>query len=213
MQLLKSVSDSPAYHCALEACFLAEHPAREVLLFYINRPSVIVGRNQCIEAEVDVAYCRSNGIEIVRRLSGGGTVYHDYGNINYAFITDKGLTPVLDTDFTVPVLAALQSFGIVTTVGIRKELLVNGKKISGTASHVTRDRVLFHGTLLHCTDFKRMSHALQGNQALRGKKVASISSPVINIADLTGTTESTAEFLGRLLNFFSAYYHVEPVEF
>lgn len=96
MLLLRSISDSPAFNCALEEYLLTERPAGDVLLFYINRPSVIVGRNQRIEAEVDTGYCCEHGIEVVRRLSGGGTVFHDYGNINYAFIADKGSVPVLD---------------------------------------------------------------------------------------------------------------------
>lgn len=94
MLLLRSISDSPAFNCALEEYLLTERPAGDVLLFYINRPSVIVGRNQRIEAEVDTGYCCEHGIEVVRRLSGGGTVFHDYGNINYAFIADKGSVPV-----------------------------------------------------------------------------------------------------------------------
>ncbi|MDR3267536.1 MAG: lipoate--protein ligase family protein [Tannerella sp.] len=213
MLLLKSTSDAPAHNCALEASFLTTEPlAREALLFYINRPAVLVGRNQCIEAEVDTAYCRAHGIEIIRRISGGGAVYHDYGNINYAFICDRGATPLLDMDFATPVMAALQSFGIRATVGARKELLVNGRKISGTASHMTRGRLLFHGTLLHRTHPEHLSCALQGNPALRGRCVASIPSPVANLSDLTGTTETTMEFLARLIRFFSVYYDTEPME-
>ena len=95
VRLVRSISDSPVLNGLLEEHLLTERPLGDVLLFYINRPSVIVGRNQRIEAEVDTDYCLRHGIEIVRRLSGGGTVYHDYGNINYAFIVDKDERPVL----------------------------------------------------------------------------------------------------------------------
>jgi lipoate-protein ligase A len=206
MLLQRSLSDSPAANGALEERLLTAHPRQDVLLFYINRPSVIVGRNQQIEAEVNTAYCRAHGIEIVRRISGGGTVYHDCGNINYAFICNRGTTPALDMDFATPILAALQSTGVAATVGVRKELRVDGKKISGAASHITRDRILFHGTLLHRTDLNRLSRALQGNPALRGRSVASVPDPVINIADITGGTETTEGFLDKLLAFFSEYY-------
>lgn len=162
MLLLRSISDSPAFNCALEEYLLTERPAGDVLLFYINRPSVIVGRNQRIEAEVDTGYCCEHGIEVVRRLSGGGTVFHDYGNINYAFIADKGLRPGARPDFGVPIVAALRANGIEATVGARKELLAAGYKISGTASHVTRTSQLFHGTLLHRTDLERLDYTLRG---------------------------------------------------
>ena len=211
MLLLRSISDSPAFNCALEEYLLKERPAGDVLLFYINRPSVIVGRNQRIEAEVDTGYCCEHGIEVVRRLSGGGTVFHDYGNINYAFIADKGSVPVLDRDFGVPIVAALRANGIEATIGARKELLAAGYKISGTASHVTRTSQLFHGTLLHRTDLERLDYTLRGDRSLRGKSVASVPSPVTNIASITGTEETTETFLSRLTDFLSAYYDCDPI--
>ncbi|MDR1103266.1 MAG: lipoate--protein ligase family protein, partial [Tannerella sp.] len=156
MLLLRSMSDAPSQNSALERRFLSEQPgAPDLLLFYINRPSVIAGRNQLIEAEADVTYCREQGIEVFRRISGGGTVYQDYGNINYAFICGKTDVSFLDMDFATPVTDALRAFGITATVGKRKELLVDGRKISGTASHIARNRILFHGTLLHRTDLCR----------------------------------------------------------
>jgi len=206
MKILRSDSDSPACNCELEQQLITEHPFTEdVLLFYINRPSVIVGKNQVIDAEIDREYCKNNGIDIVRRISGGGTVYHDYGNINYAFIITRGEGQALDRDFTAPIITALKSLGVEACVGQRRELLVNGRKISGTASLVTRDRILFHGTLLHCANLERMSLALRGDLSKRGKAVASIRSETVNIADITGSTETTEEFLKRLTDFFRSY--------
>jgi len=206
MKILRSMSDLPAYHCDLEKQLLAERSGEDVLLLYINRPSVIVGRNQQVEAEVDVSYCERHGIEIIKRISGGGTVYHDYGNINYAFIVDRGLIPAMDMDFTSPVLKALQSTGVSATVGARKELLVGGRKISGTASLVTGKRILFHGTLLHRTNLNHLSLALQGNPSKRGKHIASVPSGVMNLSEITGKDEDTNDFMERLLVFFSEYY-------
>jgi lipoate-protein ligase A len=204
------MSDSPAYHCDLEKQLLAERPGEDVLLLYINRPSVIVGRNQQVEAEVDVSYCERHGIEIIKRISGGGAVYHDYGNINYAFIVDRGVTPVMDMDFASPILKALQSVGVAATVGARKELLVGGRKISGTASFVTGNRILFHGTLLHHTDLNRLSLALQGKPSKRGKHIASVPAGVMNLSEITGKDESTSDFLHRIYNFLTAYYTAFP---
>lgn len=212
MLLIKSISDDPVYNAGLEKKYLTEHPAQEVLLFYINRPAVIVGRNQCIEAEANTPYCRQHNIEIVKRISGGGTVYHDYGNINYAFIIPKGNIPVLEMDFATPIIKALHSFGINAAVGQRKELLVDNKKISGTASHVTRDRILFHGTLLHHTDLSHLKYALQGTPSVRGKSVASIPSPVINLTEITKTNETTQDFLEKIISFFERDYCTQTIK-
>ncbi|MDR2120030.1 MAG: lipoate--protein ligase family protein [Tannerella sp.] len=207
MKLLQSLSDDPAHHCNLEKQLLTAHPSDDgdVLLLYINRPSVIVGRHQQIEAEVDVRYCRRHGIEIVRRISGGGAVYHDYGNINYAFVVDRGATPVMDADFASPIIAALRAVGVDATAGARRELLVGGKKISGTASFVTAGRILFHGTLLHRTDLARLARALNGDPEKRGKHIASVQAEVMNLSEITGDTEPTDEFLRRLIRFLSGY--------
>ena len=103
-----------------------------------------------VAAEIDGDFCRAHGIEVVRRLSGGGAVYHDLGNINYAFVSNKEASPVLDRDFLRPVVTLLQVLDVEATAGKRKELLAGGRKISGTASHVTRNRQLFHGTNRPC---------------------------------------------------------------
>ena len=194
MRLVRSISDSPVLNGLLEEHLLTERPLGDVLLFYINRPSVIVGRNQRIEAEVDTDYCLRHGIEIVRRLSGGGTVYHDYGNINYAFIVDKDERPVLDRDFATPIIDALRPLGVEAVSGERKE------------PHVASTRILFHGTLLHRTDLGALDRALRGDVSKRGRKVASVPSPVMNLATLTGEQETTEHFLGRLIGFFENYY-------
>jgi lipoate-protein ligase A len=88
---------------------------------------------------------------------------------------------------------------------------VDGRKISGTASHIARNRILFHGTLLHRTDLCRMSRALQGDPTLRGRCIASVPAPVVNLSDLTGSSESTDLFLKQLLLFFEDYYGVQTV--
>jgi lipoate-protein ligase A len=206
MRVMRSASDSPAYHCELERQLLAARPGEDVLLLYVNRPSVIVGRHQQIEAEVDVAYCRRHGIEIVRRISGGGAVYHDRGNINYAFVVDRGATPALEMDFASPVQAALRLFGIAATVGARRDLWVDGRKISGTASFVTADRILFHGTLLHRTDLTHLARALHGDPAKRGRHIASVPARVMNLSEMAGPECSTEQFMDMLFAFFVSYY-------
>ncbi len=208
MQLILSPWNLPQCNCALEEYLLTERPG-DVLLLYINRPSVIVGRNQTLEAEVDLAYCRQEGIPVLKRLSGGGTVYHDEGNINYAFFGDKTETPILDRDFSTPIIRALAQLGVSAQMGSRRELLCDGRKISGTASHITRHRWLFHGTLLHHTDLKRLDRIRQGDPTRRGKGVASVPSPVVNICQYSGAEESTEDFFKRLTDVFLQQYGLE----
>jgi len=212
MLLFRSLFDSPVFNFALEKNFLTSPFKEDVLLFYINRPSVIVGRNQSVEAEVNTVYCKTHGIEIVKRISGGGTVYHDYGNINYAFIIKKRAISVSDIDFATPIITALGLLGIRAITGARKELLVDGKKISGTSSHTTRDRILFHGTLLHHTNLIHLSEALNGDPSRRGRHVASVPANVMNLSEITGTNETTEQFLDKLLKHFKIYYKTDKIQ-
>ncbi|MDR1562039.1 MAG: lipoate--protein ligase family protein [Dysgonamonadaceae bacterium] len=200
MFLIKSPSTEPQYNKVLEKQLL-ERNNKDILLFYINKPSVIVGRNQQIEAEADIEYCRRNNIEIIRRLSGGGAVYHDFGNINYSIIVTKTKDYPLDCDFWQPVVEALQVIGVPVSVGLRRELLVDGRKISGTASIVTGNRILFHGTLLHRVNLGNLSSALQGDRSKGGRGVPSVPSEVMNLSEITGKEESTEEFLERIIRY------------
>jgi len=208
MEIIVSTTTRPESNLAEERRLFMELSGRDVLFLYINDPSVIVGRNQLPEAEADLAYCFEQGIPVIKRLSGGGTVYHDRGNINYSFIVDAGKERILDRDFSEPVIDALHTFGIEAVRGERKELLVDGKKISGTASHISRGRQLFHGTLLFDTDLERMHHALNGNKTLRGKHVASVPSPVMNIRALLAEKTTAPEFMERLADFFDGYFNI-----
>ena len=205
MRIVKSESHDAACNCELEKRLLTE-TADEILLFYINSPSVVVGRNQSIEAEADTEYCLWHGIAIVRRISGGGAVYHDEGNINYAFIGNKGEKLLLDNDLLRPIIDALADFGVRATEGKRRELLVDGLKISGTASYATKGRQLFHGTILHNTGLSAMRHALRGDASKRGKRIASVPSAVMNLNTLPGLDIPTGEFLEKLICFFEGYY-------
>ncbi|MDR3366832.1 MAG: lipoate--protein ligase family protein [Prevotellaceae bacterium] len=203
MQIIRSPWSNPFRNCALEASLLKEC-SDNVLLLYINSPSVIVGRHQTVAAEVDEKFCAENNIPIVRRISGGGAVYHDEGNVNYAFIvnnTDGALELALDYAFIAPIVAALRALGLDAVVGDRKEIRCGGYKVSGTASHVSGSRQLFHGTLLYNTNLQQMERALKGNPALRGKGIPSIPDKVANIAPLLPVRESTEQFLLRIADF------------
>ncbi|MDR2814059.1 MAG: lipoate--protein ligase family protein [Prevotellaceae bacterium] len=211
MQIMRSLWNDSARNCALEERLLKER-SDDTLLLYINSPSVVVGRHQTIAAEVDEQFCAERHIPVVRRISGGGAVYHDEGNINYAFIVNTGGALALDRDFTAPMVAALRAFGLDAVAGSRKEIRCGGYKISGTASHVSGSRQLFHGTLLHNANLQWLERALKGNPALRKKGIPSIPDKVANIAPLLPAHETTEQFLRRIADFLRREFQMaEPL--
>lgn len=142
--------DDPRMNLALEEYALRHLDLTHTyLLLYINRPSVIVGRNQNPFQEINSEYIAERGISVVRRLSGGGAVYHDLGNLNYSFITryDRGDLNNFKK-FTAPVIAALRRMGVPAELNPRNDIVANGKKISGTAQYANGKGILTHGTLL-----------------------------------------------------------------
>jgi lipoate---protein ligase len=182
MELIVSENHDPAIHLALEEYLF--HQSTEFALFYVNAPSVIIGSNQIWENEVNEIFCKEHNIPILRRISGGGAVYHDYGNLNYCFITNKtGKKTDLNGEFLKPVIVALTIFGCQPMVGQRKDLwLPDGYKFSGTASHVTANRVLHHGTILYDTELDKLTGALSSEKKnMEVKGIASVPSPVKNI--------------------------------
>lgn len=185
MKIFVSDRRDPAYHLALEE-YLFYQEKEEFALFYVNSPSVIIGCNQVWENEVDADYCTQQGIPVLRRMSGGGAVYHDSGNLNYSFITNQSDNRTsLSAEFLQPVVAALTHFGFQAVVGKRKDLwLPDGNKISGTASHIAAKRELHHGTLLYNSDLDKLAGALNPvKKEQKTKGIASVPSPVKNIID------------------------------
>ena len=179
--------------------------SEEVVLFYVNDSAVVVGRNQTIEAEVDLDYCQRYDIEVVRRLSGGGAVYHDCGNLNYAIICNGGERP-LDRDYTEPIVWALRALGVDAVTGSRGEITVDGVKISGSASMVRRERVLFHGTLLFDANLQMLNAALRGDETRRGKGIKSVHSQVGNLKPLLAHIPTITHFTQLLRSAVEIYY-------
>lgn len=206
MRIIVSNSRNAAENLALEQQLLLE--PESVVLLYVNDKSVIVGRNQTIEAEVDCAYCKRHDIDIVRRESGGGAVYHDCGNVNYAFIVDADKNP-LDRDYTEPIVWALRELGVDAVAGRRGEILVGGAKVSGSASMVKRSRVLFHGTLLFDSDLQMLDKALRGDESLRGKGVKSVRSTVCNLKPLLPNVPDISHFITELFSLLKRYYDMK----
>jgi lipoate-protein ligase A len=192
MRFVLSRLTEPGFHLAAEE-YLFLRQSEEILFLYLNEPCVVVGCNQSMLAEADTEYCASQGIGLYRRLSGGGAVYHDLGNLNFCFIHNRvpGESP-LGAAFLEPIIAALQSMDIPVTMGSRKDLwLPGGLKVSGTASHVGKLRELHHGTLLYDASLDQLVRCLTPHSSGKIKAaVASVPSPV-------GTIRSFLQERGR----------------
>ena len=183
MTIIFSQSNSPTFNLAAEE-YLFSTRTDDVLFLYVNEPSAIIGSHQIIQNEVDLSFCKKNHILIVRRMSGGGAVYHDLGNLNFCFISNKSEgKSILNGDFLLPIIDILSLFGIPVVMGKRMDLWLQEQyKITGTASHVSKNRVLQHGTLLYDTDLEKLQKTLtvkEKNNNLKG--IASVPSRVNNI--------------------------------
>lgn len=176
----------PHVNLALEEYVLRHRfPGEDCLLFYVNAPSIIIGRNQNTVEEVNEATVRARGIHVVRRISGGGAVYHDLGNLNFSFIT--AYTPERFNrydQFLGPVIAELRDLGVPAELGGRNDIVADGRKISGNAQFTTAGRMFSHGTLLYDTDLDAVAAALTpkpGKVESKGHK--SVRSRVANIRE------------------------------
>lgn len=200
MYCIISPYDNPYFNLASEE-YLLKRFDREVFLLYVNQPSIVVGKHQNTMAEINFPWVQERDILVARRISGGGTVYHDEGNLNFAFFQTGREGDLVNYGRAMkPVLAALRDMGLKVRMGERNELLLKGKKISGTASHVYKDRVLHHGTLLFSSEMKDLKAALKTNQKpYLDRAVRSVSSPVTNISEHLDRPLDMEQFSQELL--------------
>ena len=173
-----------AWNLAAEQYVFDELPNdRSYLMLWQNKNAIIVGKYQNTVAEINAEYVKERGIQVVRRLSGGGAVYHDLGNLNFSFITDASGSGKIDFQgFCLPVIRILRSFGVPAELNGRNDLTVEGKKFSGNAQYIRKGRVLHHGTILFDSDLEAVGRALQADtEKLENKGVASVRSRVTNL--------------------------------
>ena len=156
---------------------------RAYCLLWQNRSAVVIGKYQNTLAEINLPFVEENGIQVVRRLSGGGAVYHDLGNLNYSFIADAGDTGTLDFQlFCAPVVRTLAALGVQAEVNGRNDITIEGRKFSGNAQYLRGGRILHHGTLLFDSDLSVVARALQvDEEKIRAKGLRSVRSRVTNI--------------------------------
>ncbi len=198
----KGIHD-PRINLAIEEYLLKTMDVEKdpVLLFYINQPSIIIGKNQNTIEEINTDYVEDNGIIVVRRLSGGGAVYHDLGNLNYSFITkDDGDSFMNYKKFTQPVVDALAKMGVHAELSGRNDILAEGRKVSGNAQFSTKGRMFSHGTLMFDTEIDAVVSALKVKKdKIESKGIKSIRSRVANISEFLKDKMTVEEFRLEIL--------------
>ncbi|MBQ9545432.1 MAG: lipoate--protein ligase [Clostridia bacterium] len=201
----------PGFNLACEEYFLKDS-GEDVFMLWRNSPVVVIGKNQNVYDEVDLDFAAAHSVGVIRRITGGGAVYHDTGNVNYSYITSRSSARPLDFDFfTRPMIAALDSLGITSTLSGRNDLLCGEYKISGSAQFSTEKRTLHHGTLLFDVDMDTLAGVLKPPAAkLASKHIASVRSRVSNLRTLyPSVADSTEDFMSLLGEKLSAHLGCE----
>lgn len=212
MLFLQPPHQDPFYHLAAEE-YLLKHSGEDVFMLWRSDPVVVVGKHQNALAEINYRYTRIRNIRVARRLTGGGTVYHDPGNINFTFIRQGEPGKLVDFgSFIEPITAFLGTLGIEAIRGPKNEILVRGNKISGNAEHVYRNKVLHHGTLLFKADLETLRESIKPGQGrFVDRAVQSNRSSVMNLAGLLDPSIDIVEFCHRMMQFMASKFGGGPL--
>jgi len=207
---IDNTNTSPFYNLALEQtifdCLDKKH---SYCTLWQNYNSVIVGKYQNTAAEIFKPFIEANGINVVRRLSGGGAVYHDLGNINFTFITDADSDGLNFSAFCLPVKEALLSFGVPAEISGRNDIVIEGKKISGNAQYIIGKRVMHHGTLLYDTNLDMLEKALSADGNIQSKGIKSVRSRVTNIKPYMKNDLPVEDFFKTLKEFLVKSFNMQ----
>ena len=209
MKYIVNKSHNPAYNIALEAYAFRElRDEDELFILWINEPTIVIGKHQNAIEEINKAYTDKHGIHVVRRLSGGGAVYHDLNNLNYTIISNKAEEGAFDfKTFSQPVIETLADLGVTATFTGRNDLDINGKKFCGNAQAYYKGRMMHHGCLLFDVDMTVLGNALQvSKDKIESKGVKSVRARVTNILDELPEKITVQEFSERLLDKMKASY-------
>lgn len=203
MIYIKNNDNRPQFNLALEQyVFDSLDQFDEIFLLWINEPSIIVGKNQNTIEEINLDYIRENNINVVRRLSGGGAVYHDYGNLNYTIISKSNETSAFNFEaFSQPVIEVLAKLGVKAEFTGRNDIVIDGRKFCGNAQYMKKGKVLHHGAILFDTDLNVLGKALKvSKDKIESKGVKSVRSRVTNIIDHLEEKITVEDFKQLLLD-------------
>jgi len=185
--------------------YLLNHFSEDVFMLWQNEPSVVIGRHQSVESEVNMAFVGENQIKVARRHSGGGTVYHDLGNLNLTYIESTDNPDF--TKYSGQMLEILSLIGIQAEADERHGLTIEGLKISGSAQYIRKNKVMYHATLLYSANLESLRFTLENLPATSAENlktsrpfyVKSVKSPVTNISEYVSTPLSIEEFKNIIL--------------
>jgi lipoate-protein ligase A len=201
---IESRNTDPHSNLALEQFVFDSLDRRHsYFMLWQNHNSIIVGKHQNTIAEINANFVNAHDISVVRRLSGGGAVYHDLGNLNYTYITDAGTDNTINfSAFCLPIQKALTSFGVPVEVTGRNDMTVLGKKFSGNAQYLKRGRIMHHGTILYDSDLSILSNALNvSDDKIKSRGIQSVLSHVTNIRPYMKTDMPIDDFWDALKNY------------
>jgi lipoate-protein ligase A len=202
LSYLDLMTSDPSYNLAMEQYVFDCLPRdRMYFMLWQNDNAIIVGKYQNTIAEINEEAVRERGIRVVRRLSGGGAVYHDMGNLNFTFITDVGESNALDLKlFCEPVVRTLATLGVKAEVNGRNDITIDGKKFSGNSQYIRQGRVMHHGTIMFDSDLSVVSEALRVDPTkIQTKGIRSVRSRVTNVAEHLPEKVTLPEFRRILL--------------
>jgi lipoate---protein ligase len=203
MRCITLPSDDPFFNLAIEEVLLKKSK-EDYLILGINKQSLIIGKHQSAHKEVNTIFVTENDIPVIRRISGGGTVFHDEGNLNFTFIRQSESGKQVDfRKYTLPVIEFLSILGVEAKFEGKNDLKVGGYKISGNAEHIHRDRILHHGTILFNTSLKMLRNSLRKDKSCYSTKaVESNPSSVMNLNERLTIFRDIYEFRSEMMNFF-----------
>lgn len=201
MLYIYNKSTDPYFNLAAEEYLLKEFQ-EEIFMLWRNDSSVIIGKNQNALAEIDLDYVKKNRIKVVRRLSGGGAVFHDLGNLNFTFIVNEGLSSFADfRKFTEPIIEVLRELSVDAEFSGRNDITIEGRKISGNAQYCYKNRILHHGTLLFSSSIRDLSAALKPRSLkFEDKAVKSVEKRVTNISEHLKKPLTIEEFIDLIMD-------------
>lgn len=199
----------PYFNLALEEYFLTNFK-EEFFIIWRNDNCIVVGKNQNTYSEINSNYVSQNGIKVVRRLTGGGAVYHDKGNINFTFIRNSNLQHFSFIYFLEPIVSFLKTLGVNAEISGRNDIVIDNKKISGNAQTILKGRILHHGTLLYSSNIKNISEALNvAKEKYETKSVKSVEKRVTNICENLKEELTVEQFIERFSGYISNNFGVK----